>query len=121
MATPSIIPVPKSGSGGIENVTTQTISTGTSGAEIALGPRQIFMLTAFAASAPAGLENICLKFGPAGLGAAAATDMGLPCSSPSAGSAPIVFGTGDEFTSIRVYNNTSASVTIWVMLLNPAG
>jgi hypothetical protein len=114
-------PVPKSGSGGIENVTTQSITTGASGAEIALGPRQYFMITAFAAATPTAASNINLKFGAAGLSAATASDMGLPVSGPGFSVAPAIFGMGEEFTSIRIFNNTSATVVIYVMLLNIAG
>lgn len=114
-------PVPKSASGGIENVTQQSIGTGASGAEIAIGPRQYFMITAFATTTPTGASNICLKFGAAGLSAAAATDMGLPVSGPGFSVAPVIFGMGDEFSSIRVFNNTSATVLINILLLNIAG
>lgn len=121
MATVGLTCIPKSGSGGIENVTSQTITTGASGAEIPLGSRQAFMLTAFATTAPTGASNINLKFGASGLSAAAATDMGLPISGPTFSVAPVVFETGDEFQSIRIFNNTSATVVIYVMLLNRAG
>lgn len=113
--------VPKSGSGGIENVTTQTITTGASGAEIALGPRQLFVVTAFAQAAGTTTNNINIKFGPAGLGAAAVTDMGFPISGPTFSVAPILLGTGEEFNSIRIFNNSTASVVVYVMLVNAAG
>lgn len=113
--------VPKSGTGGIESVVTQSITTGASGAEIALGSRQLFMLTAFATTTPTGASNINLKFGASGLSAAASTDMGLPTSGPGYSVAPAYFETGDEFQSIRIFNNTSATVVIYVMLVNRAG
>lgn len=120
MALPQIIPIPKSATGGIENVTTQSLATATSGAEIALGPRQVFMLTAFAATTPTGASNINIKFGGTGLSAAAATDMALPISGPGFSVAPILFETGEEFSSIRIFNNTSATVNVFVMLVNRA-
>lgn len=112
---------PKSGSGGIENVTVQSPTTGTSGAEITIGVRQYFMITAFALTTPTGASSIHLKFGPAGLSAAAATDMALPVSGPGFSVAPMLFYTGDEFASIRIFNNTSATVNIYVMPVNIAG
>lgn len=113
--------VPKSASGGIENVTKASPTTGASTAEIAIGPRQLFMLSAFAATTPTGLSNINLKFGPAGLSAAANTDIGLPISGPGFSVSPTFWETGDEFTSIRVFNNTSATVDVYVTLINRAG
>lgn len=114
-------PVPKSASGGIGSVVTQSITTGASGAEIALGPRQLFMLTAFAGTTPTGASSIHLKFGGSGLSAAANTDMALPISGPGFSVQPVYFDTGEEFQSIRIFNNTSATVAVYVMLINRAG
>lgn len=121
MAVFQHIPVPSSATGSIESVTSQTITTGASGAEIALGSRQLFMLTAFAQAAGTTTNNINVKFGPSGLGAATVADMGLPISGPTFSVAPVIFDTGDEFQSIRIFNNSTASVVIYVMKLNRAG
>src|SRR6266481_5659862 len=121
MSTPMYIPTPKSATGGIENVTSQTITTGTSGAEIALGPRQQFIITAFAQAASTTTNNINLRFGPAGLGAATVADFGLPISGPTFSYAPYMFDTGEEFSSIRIFNNSTATVVVYVMLINRAG
>lgn len=113
--------VPKSASGGVENVQTQSLATATSGAEIVIGPRQLFAVTAFALTAPTGESAIHIKFGPAGLSAATASDMAFPTCGPTYSVLPIYLATGDEFNSIRIFNNTSATVNVYVMLVNANG
>lgn len=112
MATPLFVPVPTSASGGVENVTKQAIGAGASGAEIVLGNRQIFSIVAIAAATAAAPLNINVKFGVAGLSAAANTDMGLPFGTV------FQFDTGEEFSSIRVFcNSTTAGCDLYVCKL----
>jgi hypothetical protein len=121
MSTPTYIICPKSATGGIEHVVSQTITAGASGAEIALGARQHFIVAAFAQATGTTTNNINIKFGPAGLGAATASDLGLPISGPTFSVAPMIFDTGEEFNSIRIFNNSTASVVVYVTLINRAG
>ena len=112
MATFSAVFSPSSASGGVESVTKQTISAGASGAEIALGTNQLFAISSIASSTAAAPLNINLEFGPSGLGAATASDMGLPIGQV------FTFDTSDEFKSVRVFNNaTTGSVDVYVMKL----
>jgi hypothetical protein len=121
MATPQTVAVPMSATGGAENCVSQTITTGSSGAEIVIGNRTQFMITAFAQATGTTTNNINIKFGAAGLGAATVADFGLPISGPTFSVSPAVFETGDEFSSIRIFNNSTASVVVYVMKLNRAG
>jgi hypothetical protein len=114
MATFSATWKPTDSTGGAQHTVKQTLTTGTSGAEISLGNNQIFMIVAFAAAAGTATNNINVRFGPTGLGAAAATDMGIPCGTPTSSASPLFFDTGDTYQSIRVFNNTAGSVDVYV-------
>jgi hypothetical protein len=98
----------------VESVTKQTIAPNASGAEILLGTNQIFAITGIAVGTPGTTTgaNINLEFGPAGLGAATAADMGLPVNQV------FTFDMSDEFKSIRVFNNcTTSNVDVYVLKL----
>lgn len=114
MATFAAVFSPSSASGGVESVTKQTIAPAASGAEIALGTNQIFAISAIPVGTPGATTgaNINLEFGPAGLGAASAADMGLPVNQV------FTFDMSDEFRSIRVFNNcTTTNVDVYVLKL----
>jgi hypothetical protein len=117
MAVLSHIFVPAQGSGGIESVIKVAALAGqASSAEIALGNNQLFMVTAFfVGAAPTGAANINLAFGPTGMAAAAATDIGLSATGFAGGSPSLtytVWDTGDSFKSIRFWNNAQAAATV---------
>lgn len=121
MAIQTFFPIPKSATGGLQNTTKVTaLGAGTSSAEIVLGNYQLFMIAAYSPAAPTGTTNINIRFGPAGLGAATASDFGLPVSGLTTSGLPMIFDTGREFSSIRVFNNTSGTVDIYVMLIQRA-
>jgi hypothetical protein len=112
--------VPTSASGGVQNTTTATLTTGTSSAEIVLGQRQLFMVTAFAQATGTTTNNLNLRFGTSGMSAATVADMGLPINGPTFSVLPMVFDTGEEFDRIRIFNNSTASIVYYVMKLNRA-
>lgn len=114
MASISAIFSPQSAAGGIENVTKVTaLAAGASSSEISLGTNQLFAITGIASSTAAAPLNMNVEFGPAGLGAATAADMGLPLNQV------FTFDTGEQFKSIRVYNNaTTGAIDVYVMKLS---
>lgn len=115
MATFHAIWKPTDAAGGIQHtVKVAALAAGTSSAEISLGNNQLFSITAFANAVGTTTNNINVRFGPAGLGAATATDMGLPCGTPTSDAGPLFFDTGDTYQSIRVFNNTAQTVDIYV-------
>jgi hypothetical protein len=99
----------------VESVTKQTITPAASGAEIVLGQNQIFAITAIPVGTPGATTgaNINLEFGPTGLGAASAADMGLPVNQV------FTFDTSEQFKSIRIFNNcTTTNVDVYVLKLS---
>jgi hypothetical protein len=117
MALQTSIFAPVSASGGVEDVQkASAIANGASSAEIVIGPRTIFAVVAMptAGQSPNGYANI--RFGPAGLAAATASDFGFPFG------VVLTFDTGEEFNSIRLFNGSSVAGTVdfYVMRLSRA-
>lgn len=97
---------PYSGTGGFQETTKFAgQAAGASSAEVALGSNVSFVVW--------GTQQINVKFGPTGLAAAAATDFGIPANTL------VTFDTGEEFRSIRIFNNGSTTADIYVMRLVP--
>lgn len=115
MATFHAVWKPTDASGGIQHtVKVAGLTTVTSSAEIVLGNNQIFMIVAFANAVQTTTNNINLRFGQPGMSAATATDMGLPCGTPTSDASPLFFDTGDSYTSIRIWNNTAGPIDVYV-------
>lgn len=77
------------------------LATTTSSAEQTLGKHKLFAINA--------TQDITIKFGVTGLAAAAATDFRIPANTN------VVFDTGSQITSIRVFNlsgTTAADVYV---------
>lgn len=81
-----------------EPAVTATLA-GASSAEIVLGTNRIFKISATGAS-----NVLAIKFGNAGMGAAAATDYVLPPNTES------FFDTGDAYSSIRIFGTGTYSI-----------
>jgi hypothetical protein len=113
LATFAAVFSPSSASGGVESVTkVSALAAGASSAEIVLGSNQLFAISSIASATAAAPFNINLEFGPPGLGAATASDMGLPVGQV------FTFDMSDEFRSIRVFNNCATGpVDIYVLKL----
>lgn len=75
---------------------TKTNVAGASSAEVVLGNRCIFLIVCDAA--------LNLKFGVAGMGAAAATDMLIPANFP------MTFDTSDLWSSVRIFGTGNAYI-----------
>lgn len=102
----SAVLTPWSATGGIQDTTkSAALTAATSTAEIVLGNNVTFVVW--------GTQQINVRFGPAGLGAATATDFGIPANTL------VILDTGEEFKSIRVFNNGSGAADIYVMRLVP--
>lgn len=115
MATFHAVWKPSDASGGIQHtVKVASLAAGASSAEIVLGNNQIFSIVAFAQAVGTTTNNINLKFGVSGMSAAAATDMGLPCGTPTSDAGLQYFDTGDTFSSVRVFNNTAQIVDVYI-------
>ena len=115
MATFAAVFSPGSASGGVESVTKQTIAAGASGAEIALGTNALFAISAIPIGTPGATTgaNINIEFGPSSLGAASASDFGVPVNQV------FTFDTSAQFRSIRIFNNcTTTSVDVYVLKLS---
>ena len=76
----------------------------TSSAEISLGTNRIFGINAD--------QDVTIKFGQAGLGAATGVEYRLPANSQT------TFDTGDAFASIRVFNKSATAVNIYIQKLS---
>ena len=119
MATFNGVWKPTDASGGIQHtVKVAALAAATSSAEISLGNNQLFSIVAFANAVGTTTNNINVKFGPVGLAAAAATDMGLPVGTPTSSIQPVIFDTGDTYQSIRVFNNSAQTVDVYVCKLS---
>jgi hypothetical protein len=106
VATFAAIFAPASASGGIEDSQKAAgVVNLASSAEISVGVRQIVNIFAVPTpgQAPNGYSNV--RFGPAGLGPAAATDFPLPDNTL------VTVDLGEEFASIRFFNNSSIAGT----------
>ena len=75
-----------------------TLGAATSSAEIVLGTNRIFVINATA--------DVNIRFGNAGMVAAAATDYRIPSGQQ------ITFDTGDAFGSIRIFSTPGATYFI---------
>jgi hypothetical protein len=111
---------PYSASGGVSDCQKVTaLAINTSSSEIVIGPRTIFSIYASRAAGSAAASDsgtVNFRLGPAGLGAATAADPGLPLNS-----GPFIIDTGEEFSSIRVFNNTGVTgATIDVYIVRQA-
>jgi hypothetical protein len=119
MATFNGVWKPTDASGGIQHtVKVAALAAGTSSAEISLGSNQIFSIVAFSNAVGTTTNNINVRFGPVGLGAATATDFGLPVGTPTSDAGLTYFDTGDSYQSIRVFNNSAQTVDIYVCKLS---
>lgn len=97
---------PWSATGGIQDTTkVAALGAGASSSEIVLGNNVTFVVW--------GTQQINVRYGPAGLGAAAATDFGIPANTM------VITDTGEEFKSIRVFNNGASAADVYVMRLVP--
>lgn len=116
MATFAAVFSPASASGGVESVTkVAALAPAASSAEIVLGQNQLFAISAIPVGTPGATTGayINLEFGPAGLGAATASDFGIPVNQV------LTFDTGEQFKSIRVFNNcTTTNVDVFVLKLS---
>lgn len=102
----SAVLTPWSASGGVQDTTkSAALASGSSTAEIVLGTNVTFTVW--------GTQQINVRFGPAGLSAATATDFGIPANTL------VILDTGEEFKSIRVFNNGASAADIYVMRLVP--
>lgn len=108
MATFASIASPVGGSTASAATADQTgsLTTGTGTAEIVLGPFQMF---AFNANG-----DINIRFGNAGMPAAAATDFRVP------GGVVATYQCNRQHTSIRLFNATAGTVTWWIQPLTVA-
>jgi hypothetical protein len=80
------------------------LATGQSTAEIALGPNRIFAINAD--------QDITIKFGNAGMTAAAGTEYRIPANQQT------TFDTGANVNSIRLWNLAATNANIYIILLS---
>jgi uncharacterized cupredoxin-like copper-binding protein len=80
------------------------LATGTSSTEQAFGNNEIIAINA--------TSDVSVKFGPAGLGAAAATDFRIPSGTT------MVFDLGRQWTSVRFWNLGAGNTDIYIMVLS---
>lgn len=83
---------------------TAALATVTSSAEIVLGNNTIFAINA--------TGDITIKFGVAGMTAAAATDFRVPANTMQ------VFDTGNLYSSVRVFNLAATATDIYIQPLS---
>ena len=83
---------------------TATPSAGTSTSEITLGNDAIFAINAD--------QDVMIRFGNPGMGAATATNYRIPANQQT------VFYTSTANTSIRVFNNGSSTANIFIQKLS---
>lgn len=84
-------------------ITTATLATVTSTAEIVLGNNRVFAITSS--------DDIRIKFGNSGMAAAAAGDFPVWASSYAR------YDTGSHQDRIRLFNPTGATITYWIQFL----
>jgi hypothetical protein len=99
MAVFSAILIP----GGAGATKVAALASGTSSAETLVGQNQIFAINA--------TKDITVKFGVAGMSAAAATDFRVPANST------MTFDMGHPFTHVRVFNLDAAAVDVYILPL----
>jgi len=80
------------------------LATGTSTAEIALGPERIFAINAD--------QDITIKFGNAGMAAATGVEYRIPANQQT------TFDIGKNLNSIRLWNLAATNANIYIILLS---
>lgn len=101
MATQSAIFIPEAGNG-----QTASLAAATSTGELVIGTNRIFAVNA--------TDDVNIKFGNSGMAAASAADFRIPANTVA------TFDLGSYTDRVRLFNNTAASVTYWILMLSRA-